>query len=167
MNVQARRKMVETGVLKMGETMERTEKGERTWKRKMNLHDVLILQCVEEKGLRKICGADVSLDRVTYETEVPCGLDAMKPRWADLLIRVKGEASSSRSILVEVKPKLDDIGEAIRQIKFYRKFINSDKCVIVTYGIVPKNVTELLKNEGIDTVTFSGKPNKLVKSVKF
>lgn len=68
-----------------------------------------------------------------------------------------------KSILVEVKPDLSDIGSIIRQLKTYKdllrhsgnNFKDIEKSIVVTYSSVGPNVIKLLDNEGITCITVS------------
>jgi len=68
-----------------------------------------------------------------------------------------------KSVLVEVKPDLSDVGSVIRQLKTYKdllrrngqNFKDIEKSVVVTYSSVSPNVVKLLENEGITCITVS------------
>lgn len=67
-----------------------------------------------------------------------------------------------KSVLVEVKPDLTDIGSIIRQLKTYKdllqgqsEFRDIQKTVVVTYSSVKPTAVKLLENEGITCITTS------------
>jgi hypothetical protein len=104
-----------------------------------------------------------------YETEVIC-----KPKstfgFVDIVFTYKAKLNRQYRIgsyenwsdygifkvIVEVKPELNDLGAAIRQIKTYRQVLNFDIAfmVIVTYSSISKEAIEYLEHEKIRVVRF-------------
>ena len=61
------------------------------------------------------------------------------------------------TILVELKPRLYDIGAVLRQVKTYRKYLpNITDTVIATFSEISDNICEIAKNEGVIIATFEG-----------
>ncbi|MHA1929769.1 MAG: hypothetical protein ACTSV2_14445 [Candidatus Thorarchaeota archaeon] len=74
------------------------------------------------------------------------------------------------TILVEIKPKLDDIGAVIRQIKTYRNGLSDSSifkifCLVVTYSSPPIDVVELLQHEGIKVLSLTPIENRETEKV--
>jgi hypothetical protein len=114
-----------------------------------------------------LISTDVTND-VNYETEIICRNGNFIIGYADLLISISQKAEvnaefqefkfneyyeSAFYTLVEVKPKLNDIGAAIRQLKTYHHILKMKyqnlSMVIVSGENVPENTQNFLEHEKI------------------
>lgn len=113
--------------------------------------------------------------QTSYETETICKNGNFIIGYADIIITAKSNIIIKRKydgiihdvglntvgmIVVEVKPELNDIGSALRQLKTYEQCIKHqvtyDKFykAIATYSEVSEDVKEYLLHEGVHVIKF-------------
>jgi hypothetical protein len=149
---------------------------EELYRKKGPSHDDLVIRCVSRTGINKIL-LDLGMPdkhpdfQWDYETEVVCVNRGYKTEfiigYADILLIGHEPGiipTSSRywyqrvSVVIEVKPKLDDIGSTIRQLKTYERCLRGSCAefhkVIVTHSQVRDDIKEYLEHEGVLLVVF-------------
>jgi len=73
----------------------------------------------------------------------------------------------SGTILVELKPKITDIGAVLRQVKTYREYLpDITNTVIATFSEVSDDIRQIVKHENVTIVVFEGEVKEDVRSPK-
>lgn len=148
--IEKRCQLIERGILPIDKEVSK----------KINISEIEVSKETEviiKNGTFIIGYADALLD-LTYKGNVDFEIE---PGWT---WKNANEIDERVRILIEAKPKINSIGEVIRQIKTYRDIIKSNDArsgrdykifsVITTYSILSEEELEYLKNEDISVVVF-------------
>jgi len=69
------------------------------------------------------------------------------------------------TIVVELKPKITDIGAVLRQVKTYREYLpDITNTVIATFSEVSDDIRQIAKNENVTIVAFEGEVKEDIRN---
>lgn len=114
----------------------------------------------------------INIEEVTpsYESEVPCKHGNFFVGYADMEINVVAQRTATlpinngwewedfalkeyrERVIVELKPKITNVGAVIRQVKTYMEILGCRRGAVVTYSKLSRGKRELLKHESITPI---------------
>ena len=127
---------------------------------------------IRERGIKRDLVIDGPYELIDYETEVLCKNGGFIIGYADFVVthsfkttisasylehKFKRTFTSTSRTLVEVKPKLNDVGAVLRQLKTYHNILsrnddNLSMCIVSGEKVQP-HIMKLLEHEKVKVVT--------------